>query len=208
MAIQKRVLLVEGVNDEHVVKNLLRAHDIEEIDIREKKGISNLLTTLKTEVDANQEFLGIVIDANASIDARWQSVVDRLKGDEIGYENVPANPVETGLIIESQGFLPRIGVWVMPNNLLPGNIENFIRLLVAEEREKLWQLAEKVVDEIPVEERLFAKKDIIKAQVHTFLAWQEGPGRPMGASITRRYFQPGAPDALNFVSWIRNLYFT
>jgi hypothetical protein len=41
--------------------------------------------------------------------------------------------------------------------------------------------------------------------VHTFLAWQEEPGRPMGESITRRYFQIDAPEALNFVEWIRRL---
>ena len=45
----------------------------------------------------------------------------------------------------------------------------------------------------------FTDKDVMKAQVHTFLAWQDEPGRPMGESITRRYFQIDAPKALNFV---------
>jgi hypothetical protein len=119
---------------------------------------------------------------------------------------VPAKPVENGLILERQGFLPKLGIWVMPNNKLVGKIENFIRLLVAEEKENLWLIVEKVVSEIPAEEKLFADKDIIKAQVHTFLAWQDEPGRPMGESITRRYFQTDAPEALNFVEWIRKLF--
>ena len=207
MAIQKKVLLVEGINDQHVIKNLLTAHEIEgRIDIRDKKGISNILATLKTEVDANQDFLGIVVDANSSLDSRWQSLIDRLKDKEIGYSKVPAKPVENGLVLERQGFLPKLGIWVMPNNKLVGKIENFIRLLVAEEKENLWQIVEKVVSEIPAEEKLFADKDIIKAQVHTFLAWQDEPGRPMGESITRRYFQTDAPDAINFVDWIRKLF--
>jgi hypothetical protein len=80
MAIQKRVLLVEGINDLHVIKNLLIAHGIEgQIEIRDKQGISNILATLKTEVDANQDFLGIVVDANSNLDSRWQSLIDRLK---------------------------------------------------------------------------------------------------------------------------------
>lgn len=207
MAIRKKVLLVEGINDKHVINNLLKAHDLENlITIRDKEGISNILATLKTEVDANQDFLGIVVDANSSLDSRWQSLSDKLKDKEIGYSNVAENPVKDGLILDSQGFLPKFGVWVMPNNELVGKIENFIRLLVAEERENLWQIAEKVVGEIPAEEKLFAEKDIIKAQVHTFLAWQDEPGRPMGESITRRYFQIDAPEALNFVEWIRNLF--
>ncbi|MGC2238758.1 MAG: DUF3226 domain-containing protein [Pyrinomonadaceae bacterium] len=207
MAIWKRVLLVEGINDKHVINNLLKAHGIEnKITIRDKEGIANILATLKTEVDANQDFLGIVVDANASLDSRWQSLTDRLKDGEIGYSSVPDNPVKEGLILDSEGFLPKLGVWVMPNNELIGKIEDFIRFLVAEERERLWQIAEKAVSEIPDEQRLFAAKDIIKAQVHTFLAWQDEPGRPMGESITRRYFQIDAPEAINFVNWIRRLY--
>lgn len=205
MAIRKRVLLVEGINDKHVIKNLLKTYEIE-IEIRDKEGISNILATLKTEVDANEDFLGIVVDANSSLDSRWQSLTDRLKDKEIGYKKVSAKPVENGLILERQGFLPKLGIWVMPNNKLVGKIENFIRLLVAEEKENLWQIVEKVVSEIPAEEKLFADKDIIKAQVHTFLAWQDEPGRPMGESITRRYFQTDAPEAINFVDWIRRLF--
>jgi len=207
MAIRKKVLLVEGVNDKHVINNLLKAHDLENvITIRDKEGIANILATLKTEVDANQDFLGIVVDDNSSLESRWQSLIDRLKDKEIGYTKVSAKPVENGLILERQEFLPKLGVWVMPNNKLVGKIENFIRLLVPKEKENLWQFAEKAVGEIPAKEKLFADKDIIKAQVHTFLAWQDEPGRPMGESITRRYFQTDAPEALNFVEWIRILF--
>lgn len=207
MAIRKKVLLVEGVNDKHVINNLLKAHNLEnEITIRDKEGITNILATLKTEVDANQDFLGIVVDADANLDSRWQNLTDRLKDAEIGYSTVSENPVKEGLILDTEGFLPKLGVWVMPNNELVGKIENFIRLLVAEDKENLWQIVEKVISEIPAEEKLFAEKDLIKAQVHTFLAWQDEPGRPMGESITRRYFQIDAPEALNFVEWIRRLF--
>lgn len=207
MAILKRVLLVEGPNDLHVIKNLLRIHGIEEIEIREKGGISNVLATLKTEVDANQDFLGIVVDANASLDSRWQSLVDRLKDKDVGYENIPTIPVENGVVLESSGFLPRLGIWVMPNNQLPGKIEDFIRLLVAEDKEGIWKIAENAVANIPAEERLFADKDVIKAEVHTFLAWQDEPGRPMGESITRKYFEADSTEAQTFIGWIRSLYF-
>jgi hypothetical protein len=204
---KKKVLLVEGINDKHVINNLLKIHDLElaeEIKIRHKQGITNILETLKIEVDANQDFLGIVVDANASIKSRWQSLTDRLK--EFGYSEISEKPVENGLILESEDFLPKLGIWVMPNNKLLGKIEDFIRLLVAKEKENLWQIVEKSVNEIPNEHKLFAEKDISKAQIHTFLAWQEEPGRPMGESITRRYFQPDAPDAQNFVNWLKRLF--
>jgi hypothetical protein len=125
---------------------------------------------------------------------------------EFGYSEISEKPVENGLILESEDFLPKLGIWVMPNNKLLGKIEDFIRLLVAKEKENLWQIVEKSVNEIPNEHKLFAEKDISKAQIHTFLAWQEEPGRPMGESITRRYFQPDAPDAQNFVNWLKRLF--
>lgn len=207
MAIQKKVLLVEGINDKHVIRNLLRIHEIEDIEIRDKEGISNILATLKTEVDANEDFLGIVVDANSSIDSRWQSLHDRLKSKEIGFDGLPIAPVDGGLVIDRQGFLPKLGIWVMPINELFGKIEDFVRLLVSEEREALWQIAEHAVGDIPSDQRLFSEKDNVKAQIHTFLAWQDEPGRPMGESITRRYFQTDTPVALKFVEWARRLYY-
>ncbi len=204
---RKKVLLVEGINDKHVINNLLKIHNSEladEITIRDKQGITNILETLKIEVEANQDFLGIVVDANASLDSRWQSLTDRLK--EVGYSKTSVNPLKSGLILESEDFLPKLGIWVMPNNELVGKIENFIRLLVAKEKEPLWKIVETSVNDIPNEHKLFAEKDLIKAQVHTFLAWQDEPGRPMGESITRRYFKPDAPEAQKFISWLKLLF--
>lgn len=224
---KKKILLVEGVNDAHVILALLGANEIsakfrnyptkikgyEEsnaIEIREKGGIEEvkkfdkLLESLETEIKANQDFLGIVVDADTNIDTRWLSIVNRLK--KAGYLGVSEKPIEEGLILESVDFLPKVGIWIMPNNKLLGKIEDFIRLLVAQEKEPLWKIAEKSVTQIPKEHKLFAEKDLIKAQIHTFLAWQDEPGRPMGESITRRYFQPKAPEAQNFVNWLKLLF--
>ena len=120
MAQKKRILLVEGPNDAHVILNLLGANNINAefrgyktqafekenyLEIREKGGVDqvkkfdNLLANLHTEFKANQDFLGIVVDADEHLDRRWQSLTDRLKNEEIGYSNVPENPVKEGLIL-------------------------------------------------------------------------------------------------------------
>jgi hypothetical protein len=52
----------------------------------------------------------------------------------------------------------------------------------------------------------FAPKDQAKAHVHTFLAWHEVPGVPMGLAITKKFLDADSPDARSFVAWLCRLY--
>ncbi|MFH1466552.1 MAG: DUF3226 domain-containing protein [Pseudomonadota bacterium] len=45
-----------------------------------------------------------------------------------------------------------------------------------------------------------------KAVLHTWLAWQEEPGTPMGLALTRRYLDPCHPRAVAFAAWLRRLF--
>lgn len=46
----------------------------------------------------------------------------------------------------------------------------------------------------------------IKARLHTWLAWQEEPGKPMGLSITARYLDADALHAQQLIKWLRQLF--
>jgi AAA15 family ATPase/GTPase len=48
--------------------------------------------------------------------------------------------------------------------------------------------------------------DRSKAIIHTYLAWQKEPGRPMGQSITAKVLDPNLEIALSFITWIRTLF--
>ncbi len=45
-----------------------------------------------------------------------------------------------------------------------------------------------------------------KAVVHTYLAWQDVPGKPLGQSITAQALQPDQPLAERFVGWLKRLF--
>jgi hypothetical protein len=45
-----------------------------------------------------------------------------------------------------------------------------------------------------------------KANIHTWLAWQEEPGKPMGQAITAKYLNPKSKQAELFVNWLRALF--
>ncbi|HYP28501.1 MAG TPA: DUF3226 domain-containing protein [Blastocatellia bacterium] len=72
----KRVILVEGKTDEHVFYALLNHHAIPKIyRVKDKQGIANLLDTLDVEILATElESLGIILDADVDMAARWQSL--------------------------------------------------------------------------------------------------------------------------------------
>lgn len=46
----------------------------------------------------------------------------------------------------------------------------------------------------------------VEAQLHTWLAWQEQPGTPLGLAITNRYFDANAPHAQQLIAWVRRLF--
>ena len=73
-----RVLLVEGPNDKHVVLHLCNFHEeMPKFWILDKEGIEVLLEAIGSEVRApGRKAVGILVDANDDLDARWRAVAN------------------------------------------------------------------------------------------------------------------------------------
>lgn len=198
----KNVLLVEGTDDVMVFYHLANHHQIQgAFKVKKKNGIDQLLDELDVELDASGlERLGVVVDADVDLIARWQALRDRL--GVCAYRDLPRNPLPEGIIIQELDR-PVVGVWIMPDNVNAGMLEDFTRSLVPDD-DPLWPRAENCVNEIPHLERRFST--LSKAYIHTWLAWQEEPGTLMGAAINKRYFNADAPTANQLVAWIRRLF--
>jgi hypothetical protein len=125
---------------------------------------------------------------------------------ERGYKPVPKTPPATGLVLHRPDRnVPVVGIWVMPDNTSAGTLEDFVRLLVRP-ADALWAHAGRVVDEIPEELRRFKPAQRAKVHAHTWLAWQKDPGLRLGPAVERRLLDPGAPNAVTFVDWLRRLF--
>ena len=162
-----------------------------------------LLVTLPVRLKASDlERLGIVVDANTDIEARWQALRNILV--KSGYANVPTAPDSGGAIIK-QDERPVVGVWLMPDNKLAGMLEDFIKFLVPQ-GDSLLKRAKDCVERIPEQDRRFPPERQSKAEIHTWLAWQEEPGKPLGQAITARYLDADAPHAQQLMEWIRQLF--
>jgi len=194
-------LLVEGPDDKHVISHLLRTRDpaFDSINVSDQGGIEPLLEKLSVFLKGSEDF-GIVLDANDSIDRRWDAV--RNRAIQAGY-TVATEPDPAGTVITQNGR-PRFGVWIMPDNRLPGMLEDFVQHLVPK-NDELWPMADAVVKDIPEKQRRFKPAARLKAVVHTWLAWQEQPGTPMGAAINQRYLQNDSELADRFIAWVERL---
>ena len=213
----ENILLVEGNDDLHVIANLCGANEIQarsHFEIIDGGGYEKLRESLSPRLKAgNQRRMGIVVDADTQLADRWASLRDLLR--KAGYSSTPDNPVATGTILfpdvpEAENAEPpyraTIGVWIMPDNTLPGALEEFVRLLVPPERMALWDHAEASVAYLPLKPSLPTENWLAKARIHTYLAWHENPGTPMGQAITKKYLAGDAEATQPFIAWISRLF--
>ena len=201
----KNVLLVEGPDDKHFVHHLRLRKGLTNSSfyIKEKGGVNTLLDKLDAEVDASElERLGILVDANGNLNARWQSIRDRLHS--LGYEDAPSKANREGMFVKKQGVRPSVGIWIMPNNQDAGYLESFyIGLIQPDELEKL---AWGAIQHIPDSLRKFPLNHEVKAVVHTWLAWQEEPGKPMGQAVQKGYVDLNHASINSFMNWLNKTF--
>lgn len=128
------------------------------LSIKAKIGVQKLLDELKQELNSSDlKTLGIVLDADAEVDpsalqadalaplkARWESIVNRLVGLGYSASLFPNVPNSDGTIVE-QASLPKVGIWLMPDNKSTGMIEDFLK--PNPENDPRWILAQKCVEE-------------------------------------------------------------
>lgn len=200
----KNLIVTEGKDDVYVFHHLLAHSKIEEgvIEFKSYGGDTILLEALPEQLRASElERLGIVVDADTDLNTRWDSLKSILS--KAGYLNLPGSPIPEGTVIK-QEHLPVVGIWIMPDNKLPGMLEDFVGFLVPP-GDPLWEQAKACLDEIPEPQRKF-KKHFAKAHIHTWLAWQEEPGTPLGSAINKRYLDADAPHATKLMDWVRRLF--
>lgn len=204
----KRVLMVEGPDDEHVVKHICSERRLGNIEtIRSYGGKDPLLEGIGARLkESDVVALGILLDADTDLQACWKSVTHRLK--QAGYAATPDTPSPDGTVVHApvNSLLPRVGIWLMPDNRVPGILEDFLRFLVPVD-DPLFAHVEQSLATIPSANCRFSELKKPKAKIHTWLAWQEEPGKPFGQAISARYLDPNLPGANSFASWLQRTFF-
>lgn len=202
-------LLVEGNDDKHVVIALWNNAKLPEtFDVIDCHSITKLLENLKIRLTVPQinERIGVVVDADEDISVRWDAIRDRLSASG-KYDCKDLSLPENGLVLNpTSEDAPVVGVWIMPNNKLPGMLEDFVATL-SENDDPLMAKADDVLNELEtLKIQKYKHVHRSKAKIHSFLAWQDEPGKPMGTSITAHVLNPDNPSGVKFLEWLKRLF--
>ena len=201
-------LLVEGSDDKHCVIHLMKRHGINWDDpqathpcVHDCGGIEGLFDSLGVAAKSYSR-LGFIVDANADIQHRWTQAKEALARIDI---TLPQFPSVEGVIVP--GIFPdwRVGAWLMPDNQSRGQIEDFLAKLIPS-GDPCWDYAQEATNQAMKLGARVSHTDVSKANIHTWLAWQENPGVPFGTALTARYFSVNSPEALRLVHWFRQLF--
>ena len=173
-----------------------------EFHIINREGKDTLLKTISEDIDVSGRVaVGIVLDANDNVAARWQSLKDRIRENNIA---LPDKPEPSGTIIAGTPRRPRIGIWLMPDNQSPGELEDFIIKMIPT-GDPVWPRSETYIDGIPVDDREFKEGKNLRAKVHAWLATREEP-RKMGLAIKTEDLDIVGATCVSFVAWLRELF--
>jgi len=199
----EKVLLVEGINDCHVVMSLCEAFNVTEglFGIYQCESDDGVLKRLDALIAGygDPKVIGVVLDNDKP--GRWQSIENIVK--KYSYQ-FPKKPDVNGTCIQGIDDEPKLGFWLMPNNQNSGMLEDFCAELA--EPESLTFARECVEQAQQKKLTTFKQVHQSKAIVHTYLAWQDEPGYPLGKAITSQALLSNRSIATSFTDWLIRLF--
>lgn len=193
----KRLFLLEGKTDEIIVSAVMETLRIQNVQFEVCSGIRNLLNDLPALIkESDMRSIGIIVDANESLETRWESIRDKLIRSDLEIE-LPKTPCHCGTVQEFGDQV--IGIWVMPDNQKSGVLEDFFAELIP--KDDVWELAcdfvERAMDKgIPVNES--------KSKVYAWLSIV-APGMQMGTAFKANKIEFDTTNYKNFENWIKAL---
>ncbi|MGB3401295.1 MAG: DUF3226 domain-containing protein [Microcoleaceae cyanobacterium] len=206
------VLIVEGDQDKRVIPYLMEANGITwgekkeaaVVKIKSYGGYQNINTdVISTELKASGlKALGLIVDADEDLNARWDSIRN------VCIKSIPSLPEElpeSGLIFHTPLGV-KFGIWVMPDNQTPGMLETFLKYLIPDESETLWQYVQEVVPIAKNKGAKYIDNHLDKACIYAWLALQNPPGRQLHHAVMEKILDPTHPKAQTFVNWFKTLY--
>ena len=194
-----KILLVESPDDEHVVKHLHHREGLSlDFSIKSTGDIVSLLSSISVEMKAPGRIaVGVMADADASVASRWREISTKFEKAGV---TLPRQPGQGGVVVSSR---PKVGVWLMPDNLSNGELEDFLRVQIPQ-NDVVWPLTNAYIGSIPAH---LQPRKCSKALVRAWLA-----GKPeyllMGAAIGKGedYFDTSHPLAKSIVGWLDRLF--
>ena len=155
--------------------------------------------------EENLTNIGIIVDAdfkeNGGIAARWQRISDVVKARFPKLDLSSYSPNPNGIIIKNENY-PTIGVWIMPDNQNEGYLEHFLTQLIDRE-DVMYKNATKIVKDLYENNKHLKEIRKQKANIYTWLAWQEEPGQSFGTAVKSNILKTKGEAIEPFLNWLK-----
>lgn len=207
---QSKVLLVEGAGDEVVIKEILDAWNIPCPCIKVCGSDTQVFQALKIYLSnpAQYNTIGVIVDADIHPEGRLQRFAQVLNASK-HYRLDEKTPliaeglITNGVVVDAA----RVGLWVMPDNQGHGMLEDFLSGMAAAVHPELLEESEHAISKVESQGiQQYTSRHRPKAIIHTYLAWQEEPGRTLPQAIQKHYLDVSSDNARPFVTWISRLF--
>ena len=151
--------------------------------------------------------LGIIIDADHNKDSSGIHKTKESLTIKLAPHGYTLIETHEGFIAKNDDGLIDIGIWIMPNNINDGNIENWIEELVHDKELPLYEKAKAVVAELKDESlQKFRESRVKKAQLATWFAWQKSPGHGLDFFFNDPLIDINHTQYTNFCSWFKRTF--
>lgn len=199
---EKSVLLLEGNDDCNIIDKFYKDNKINInfgfCNCGSDFKVLNKLDSLLRK-DGAPEVIGVILDADTDTDKRFQNVKDIVKD----FYKLPNSMPKDGLVHKENG-VPKLGIWIMPNNKDNGALEEFYLTLATD-------IDTGFIDGVIQQAEnknltSFKPQHRNKAIMHTYFAWQDSPNSPLHKSINKIALNNDAEVAQKFKSWLERLF--
>ena len=211
-----KLLIVEGKNEELLIPELIEKAGVYwgtkdesakwPAKIVQTGGIDTILEPGFIEAQLNTpglKTLGILVDANSDPKKRWKIISQNASKS---FSQLPPELPATGLVMQNEEGL-RFGVWLMPNNVLPGMSETFLTGIAQESNAGLWKLTQTYcADAKSLHQAPYHDAHLDKALIHAWLSVQDPPGDQMHRAVRSKILNAKSSYAAPFIVWFRNLF--
>lgn len=215
----RNILLVEGEADRGFFEALCRLLSIS-ADVRvatpkdtggwynTKEGVLSHLTSvlLPQLQDGQLARIGVVVDADRAKNGSGFAATLQRFTEALAQGDYRPNPAAAaGLVFSHPDGLADLGLWIMPNNLDEGMLEDWIKQCVTPSESALYQHAEKSIDAIPGAPK-FRPWHRTKAEVATWLAWQKKPEHGLYNAAQPDLINVEAPLFKALQAWLKHVF--
>jgi hypothetical protein len=216
----ENILLVEGEADKTFFEEFLKTLNLSvQVKIappkdlggthNSKGGICNLLPDLIPQLideDAVIKKLAIIVDADSLPNSNYQKTIERISIiiEPFGYKLIADK--SNGIFYKNSDGLSDIGLWVMPNNENEGMLEDWIKECIHPDEHSIFTHAKSVIDSLASPK--FKPIHKSKAEVATWLAWQEKPGHGLywAAHSNNNLLDSSSHLYQKLVNWLKRVY--